>query len=244
MQIANPRLAFPKVRLVAPNDYGYILIAAEIEPKRFPILMSKKKKQIIREAKELCGALTAEKPAKQANVFTTLLRPPGEGKFLAQRRGRVHAAKYDLVVLIETQSPHEAAALLKSKPIQEFIDRIDAAYRFVTQMTNARRIGDVSHDTQGVFLFNFFFADSLEDNLGVWEYTAGWFMDQTGLNNSTLFLPASAAGSEYSVINHCRWDSLNAILPSLIFKPSFKKYVLKNFEINRVAAMPILYRLA
>jgi len=34
------------------------------------------------------------------------------------------------------------------------------------------------------------------------------------------------------------------ILPSLIFKKSFKEFVLNNFEANNVAAMPILYKLA
>lgn len=34
-----------------------------------------------------------------------------------------------------------------------------------------------------------FFADSLEQNLGVWEYTAGWFQEETGLDNSTVLVP-------------------------------------------------------
>jgi len=246
MQIANPQLRFPRVKLIEPNAYSYIIIAAEIEPKRFPIRLSKLKKRIIYEAKQICSDLQNQSKAIQANVFTTLLRPPGEGKFLQARRDRVHVAKYDFVTLIETQNPKESTAILQSKPMASFVSRLGekSAYHFITHAKNARRIGDVVHETQGVFLFNFFYADNLEDNLGIWEYTAGWFMDQTGLDNSTLFLPESETGCEYSVINHCRWDSLGKILPSLIFKPSFRKYVLKNFEINQVAAMPILYRLA
>ena len=34
------------------------------------------------------------------------------------------------------------------------------------------------------------------------------------------------------------------VLPSLVFKRTFRTYVLANFEANRVAAMPILYRMA
>jgi len=36
------------------------------------------------------------------------------------------------------------------------------------------------------------------------------------------------------------WD----ILPSLLFKKSFHSYVLDNFYANKVAAMPVLYKLA
>jgi hypothetical protein len=34
------------------------------------------------------------------------------------------------------------------------------------------------------------------------------------------------------------------ILPSLIFKKSFHTYVLDNFYSNKVAAMPVLYKIA
>jgi hypothetical protein len=59
-----------------------------------------------------------------------------------------------------------------------------------------------------------------------------------------VLLPAEPAKSQYSIINHCRWDRLRDILPSLIFKRTFRSYVLDNFAANNVAAMPTLYRLA
>ncbi|WP_439490621.1 hypothetical protein [Algoriphagus sp.] len=49
--------------------------------------------------------------------------------------------------------------------------------------------------------------------------------------------------TEYSIINHCRWDNYLDILPSLLFKKTFKKYVLDNFYVNNVGAQPILYKL-
>ena len=39
------------------------------------------------------------------------------------------------------------------------------------------------------FLFNYFYADDSEQNIKVWDYTAGWFQYQTGLDNSTVILP-------------------------------------------------------
>lgn len=109
---------------------------------------------------------------------------------------------------------------------------------------NIRRTGDVNHDKQGVFLFNFFYADNVDQNLGIWEYTAGWFEDQTGLHNSTLLRTQEDGSRLYSVINHCRWDKLSDVLPSLIFKRTFKTYVLANLEANNTAPTPILYKLA
>ena len=109
---------------------------------------------------------------------------------------------------------------------------------------NLRAIGPVDHKRQGVFLFNYFVSDSLPQNLGIWEYTAGWFADQTGLDNSSLLRPDEGQTTDYTVINHCRWDSLWNILPSLLFKKSFRSFVLKNFEANGTAPIPILYRMA
>jgi hypothetical protein len=89
----------------------------------------------------------------------------------------------------------------------------------------------------------FYLFDKKKQNLEVWNYTAGWFQKETNLDNSTLLLPTKTEASAYTVINHCRWDNLKAIIPSLLFKKTFKKYVLDNFYANRVGAMPILYKL-
>ena len=59
-----------------------------------------------------------------------------------------------------------------------------------------------------------------------------------------MLLPRNGERSEYNIMNHCRWDRLRDVMPSLIFKRSFRTYVLANFVANRVAAMPILYRMA
>lgn len=66
----------------------------------------------------------------------------------------------------------------------------------------------------------------------------------TILDNSTLFSSINSEPSMYSVINHCRWNGFINILPSLIFKKTFKTYVLENFAANNVSAIPILYKLA
>jgi hypothetical protein len=76
------------------------------------------------------------------------------------------------------------------------------------------------------------------------EYTAGWFQDQTGPDNSILVPPDSESDTDCTVINHCRWDRPRDILPHLLFNRSFRTYVLAHFAANNTAPIPILYRLA
>ena len=108
---------------------------------------------------------------------------------------------------------------------------------------NVRRMGPVDHHRRGVFLFNYFYADRADLNLAAWQDTAGWFRDQTGLDNSTVLLPDHTSEPRYRLVNHARWDRLWDVLPALLFKRSFHSYVLEHFRVNGVAAMPVLYRL-
>src|SRR6266850_1364954 len=48
----------------------------------------------------------------------------------------------------------------------------DAGHVYTVTASNARRIGAVDHARDGVFLFNYFYADSPAQNLAVWEHTA------------------------------------------------------------------------
>jgi hypothetical protein len=200
---------------------------------------------LLADLKGAAGELGARPGIVDATVFKAILVPPGRGAYLRQRPD-IHIARFDVVVLIETATGEDAERIRADAVWKkmEAAARGNARYVTVFSAGNIRRIGEVDHDRDGVFLFNFFAADNRDQNLAVWEYTAGWFQDQTGLDNSTVLLPAAGEASDYTIINHCRWDALRDIVPSLIFKPSFRRYVLANFEANRTAAIPILYRLA
>ena len=100
-------------------------------------------------------------------------------------------ARFDVAILIECESL-DAAELLRTHPAYtELVQLIFSAASLVHQITatNVRRIAPVDHSRGGVFLFNYFFADSVDQNLSVWNYTAGWFQAETGLDNSTVLLP-------------------------------------------------------
>ncbi len=244
--VVNENARFPRVKLVEPAPSGYLHLAAEAD-KRPPFLPNSRRKwELIAECKRSCRQLEADPSVVSAVVFDALLIPPGRGEFLKRRSGKVHLARFDLAVLIETTTPESARAVEASPVYAEMERAIREAATFTHRIvaTNARRIGPVDHERQGIFLFNHFFADDTAQNLAVWEYTAGWFGQETGLDTSTVLLPSEGEISDYNIVNHCRWDRLRDVLPSLVFKRSFRDYVLANFAANRVAAMPILYRMA
>jgi hypothetical protein len=245
LTIVNQQLNFPTVSLVAPSASVFVHIAAEVDARPAFLRNSGRKQRAVARCKELCNRIQSAAGIVDAVVFDAILIPPGRGEFINRRRERVHIARFDLAILIECASPGAVNALKTHPAYIEVLQVISGVASFTHSIvaTNARRIAPVDHSRNGVFLFNYFFADSVDRNLAVWDYTAGWFQAETGLDNSTVLLPVDPDRSKYSIINHCRWDSLGRVLPSLIFKKSFHSYVLDNFAANNVAAMPILYRL-
>lgn len=246
LRIVNGELRFPRVDLVEPSPSRFIHIAAEIEARPPFLPDSGAKKQVLAKAKDACTRLAREPGVKDAAAFTAVLIPPGLGEHAKQRADRLHIARFDLAVLIECDNA-ETVQRVQRHPACEAMQRAivqTASYVHAITATNPRRMGPVDHTRPGVFLFNHFAADDLAQNLAVWDYTAGWFEVETGLDNSTVLLPDDPTQSQYSIINHCRWDRLRDVLPSLLFKKTFHSYVLDNFAANNVAAIPILYRLA
>lgn len=261
ISVVGPKDQFPKVSLLEPKKCGYLLICLEVEhcilPMGFLLWESAAKKRILLQVKEFANQLKSDdstiKNVVETTVFKAMVISPGQGEFLKQRPD-VPKAMFDVVILVEFESVEAARIFRNSEECKNEIEKYekdnDVKRVMVVVGSNARRMGptgDVDHTKDGCFLFNYFFADKVEQNLKIWEYTAGWFGDQTGLDNSTLILPETdtdVKNCPHSVINHCRWDSLKNVLPSLLFKRSFKTFVLANFEANNTAPKPILYSLA
>lgn len=245
IKVVNEHLEFPKVNLVPPNTTGFFLLAMEIDKGPLFLTESRKKKVLIKSLKALLKEMKALDFVKDASLFKARILPPGRIKYL-KKEMKVNIANYDVVVLIETKDEASLSAL-KNTELYEKMNKIanaNSIKQHAAEAMNSRRMGDVNHDRQGVFLFNFFYAENVERSLGIWEYTAGWFQTVTGLDNSTLLQPLENSNKEYGIINHCRWDKMTDVMPSLIFNKTLKTYVLDNFEANQTVAMPILYKLA
>jgi hypothetical protein len=245
LTIVGPAHRFPKVTLIEPTRSGYILLALEIDhrPPFAYALESGNKRRASVLMKLLAGQLRERQDVVEATVFKALLIPPGRGEFLKQRP-QVKKAQFDLVLLVELRTSELALSLIQEDLWLRQCEELTRLARcsLCISAENTRRMGGVDHIRPGVFLFNYFYADHLEQNLAVWEYTAGWFQQETRLDNSVLLTPDPDAPIDYKIINHARWDRLIDILPDLLFKPSFESFVLANFTANNTAAMPVLYR--
>ncbi len=236
---------YDKVVLVQPREHGYVHLAAEVDQRPAWLPISSTKRALVADLKQQCREFEAHPDVLEARVFIARFIPPGKGAYL-KRLPDVHVGRFDVVVLVTTLDVKAAERFSDGEAFGRLRRRVEevATHTHSVVARNERRIGDVDHDRDGVFLFNFFAAEDLDENLAVWEYTAGWFQQETGLDNSSLMRPTRAADSDYTVINHCRWDKWRDILPALALKPTFRSYVLASFEANRTAAIPILYRLA
>jgi hypothetical protein len=236
---------FPEAKLVPPTSSGYLLSAAEVDRRPMFLPNSRRKRELLRKIKKAVEPLRADPRVVEAVVFDGVLSPARPGEILAERPN-VPVARFDLAVLVETIDVDSAEALEHEdewSALVALVDRVShRSYRLRGQ--NVRRLGAVDHRRGGIFLFNYFYADRTDLNLAAWQYTAGWFQDQTGLDNSAVLLPDETSEPRYRLVNHARWNSLRDVLPSLIFKRSFRTYVLRHFSANGVAAMPVLYRLA
>lgn len=245
LKIVTSERSYEAVPLVEPLSSYYIFLAAEIDYMYFPfpLWQSKRKKLVIQETKRLCQSLMKQEDVISAVVFNAAFIPPGRGAYL--KYADVPVARYDVTLLIEVANLQKMENTIHSGPYKEIENLWNVNSRAIYKVTarNVKRIGNVNHSKPGVFLFNYFYAENITQNLLVWEYTAGWFHKETGLDNSTVLLPLDSEQSPYAIINHCRWDQLRDILPDLIFKRSFRQFVLANFYANKVAPMPILYRM-
>ncbi|MGS2648630.1 hypothetical protein [Streptosporangium sp. LJ11] len=236
MKLINDHLAV-QARTVPPTGDGFVMLAGEVGSWRGPFASAP-----TRLAARL-KALAAGIEAREANVFRAVLRPPGEGEEVLAARG-IRPARFDVVVLIRTASVEAALELRKSAAYQELAETLRAAARRTHQIVadNAGRLGDVDHGQDHCYLFNYFYADDRETLLKVWEYTAGWFQAKTALPSSALMRPLEDEPADYGLINHASWPNWRTFLPSLIFRPTFRSFVLANFKANGIAAQPIIYR--
>ena len=228
--------AWAKATLVDPLPCGYATMHFEVDRASLPfghaLWDSEKKVRVLDQLTQFAARVKTEPGVNNAWVLKTLLTPPGRGVAYLQARPQLLTAKFDVVLLVECESPERARALRQGELWRAVLEPVskEATRSLSVSGSNARCMADVDHSRQGVFLFNYFFADDLATNLAIWEFTAGWFQAETGLDNSTLILPDedSRAGSgahagssmttQHSVINHCRWDRLSSVLPALIFK--------------------------
>jgi hypothetical protein len=252
LNIVNPDPKYSKATLVEPAKLGYIHVAAEVRPRPLPLGASvpagREKWELLGTLKQLARELERLEPVEKATVFNAVAIAPATrfSDYLRERQHEIHVARFDVVVLIETESPEAAAEVQRTRPYEDLSAALHATARHTHAIAarNAKRVGDVDKTRQGLFLFNYFVADDRAVALELWDYLAGWYQAELGLDNSTLLVPLDGESS-YVAINNARLDGgLPRFVAGQVSKKSFRTYVQANLEANRVGAMPILYRLA
>jgi hypothetical protein len=244
MDIVLPRGEGPKAPLQPPSEAGYLLLAANVERRAPFLLRGRRKRALIDVVSRQLAELSYVDTVVYADLFVARLVAPGEGDALLRRRG-IKPARFDVVVLMQTADPASALVLREHPAYQKLRTELNAAARDVFEVAarNVRRIGDVEHKRSSVFLFNYFYADDAERLVPVWEYTAGWFVENTALPDSEVIEPLPGERADFGIINHASWPHWRTFLPKLIFLQSFRRFVLGTFAANNIAAQPIMYRL-
>lgn len=245
LKIVNPNPKYRPVTLAEPPSRGYLHIAAAVEPPtgRAPRPgKSPRKEALLRRLTSLARELEDVEEVERATVYRAVLVPPPGGYARSSAR---HPARYDVAVLIETTLPETIAAAQGSGPCKEILDALHEASTDLHIMAARCRkcIADVDKSAGGLFLFNYFVADDPAVALELWDYLAGWYVAETGLDNATLLQPIG--DSDYVLVNHARLGgSLPRFAMRQFAKPSFRSYVLANMMANRTGAMPVLYHRA
>jgi hypothetical protein len=244
LTILNDQPKYRPPRLLDPAQLGYLHLGAAVEPPagRAPRPgSSHRKAALLSRLSSLARQLEALDTVVKATVYRAVVVPPPGGY---ARVKATRFARFDVVVLVETTSPEVIGEVEATEPCKLLLDALTGAATdlHVMRARNVKRIGDVDKTRDGLFLFNYFVADDAEVALRLWDHLSGWYVVETGLDNSTLLEPLGDA--DYVFVNHARWDYG---VPRFVLhqaKPSFLTYVISNMLVNRTGAMPVLYRLA
>lgn len=229
----------PVVTLTEPTTSGYVVAAAQIDRRPVRLPNSRRKQAALRELRAAAEQLLGVDGVIDVSLFEATFVPPGGHNRTASQKTR-----FDVVLLVETTGPDLVGDVRASAAwgrVQSVLER-EGDPVLMLDATNIKRMGPVPHDRGGVFLFNWFLSDDRDRTVAAWHYTAGWFERHTGLDNSTVLLP-TAADAPIAIVNHCRWDRYRDVVPALAFDRSFRRFVLKTFEVNGVVPRPVLYRL-
>jgi hypothetical protein len=249
LQLVYTDRNYPPVKLIEPTTLSYIHIAAEVQPRSLPFSLfmpqARQKSELLTELKALAHPLEQLDAVEKVTVFHASAMPRIERlPYVKRRKDSIRIPRFDIVVLIETKSVLASRDVQTTPAYRALIDTLTSKAKRMHIITarNAKRIADVDKTLPGLFLFNYFVADDVEVMLQLWDYLAGWYAVETGLDNSTLLVPLEGERSDYLAINHARWDvSLLRILWRQFSRFSFTFYVQENLEANRVGSMPVWY---
>ncbi len=225
---ADPR--YSKVHLIEPAPLGYLHLAGEVEAPHHPgpvLRRSREKHQLLGILKWQARQLAQMDMVERATVYDAIAFTPAGG-YVKDRSAPLPRARFDVVVLVETISADAASEVRSAPAYQALVEALTGQARRVHHVAarNVRRVGDVDKTRPGSFVFNYFVGDDPDLAVQLWDYLAGWYETETGLDNSTLLTPLEGEKSDYVMINHARSDqSLPLFMARLLPKKTFRSYM-------------------
>src|ERR671931_2444904 len=114
----NQSTKWPPATLREPLPYGYVHVAAAVEPPRQPGPpfpgRSPRKAALLSRLKELAAELQGLDAVERAPVSRAVLVPPAEP-------GAAHPARFDVAVLIETTTADRIAEVQAAEPYRQLL---------------------------------------------------------------------------------------------------------------------------
>jgi hypothetical protein len=240
--IVNPKYDPGIASLVTPPGYGYLLLGATVAPPSGPPLVrpdATRQSVLTRVSQEL-ERVTRLEAVVRATAYRAVLIPPARAPDF---RPDLEAPRFDVTVLVETDSPDSLADVATSASVTSMRDVLQDSASRVKEMRArcTKAIADVDKRPSGTYLFNYWAAADTATALDLFDHLATWFQANTGLRNSTVLQPLG--DDEFAFVNHARWDAgLLSVATHLFLRPSFYSFVRPNLAANHIQLYPALYR--
>src|SRR5262245_22606959 len=153
--IVNPTNKYARASLIEPTTLGYLLVAAEVQPRRAPFLPGgREKTALLAQLQELAGRIEQLDDVEKVTLFDGVAFAPANIA-VRQRFGAAGIPRFDIVALIETSSPTSARGVQATPAYAALLDAIRSRARrlYIIAARDAKRIGDVDKTRKGTFLF-------------------------------------------------------------------------------------------
>lgn len=240
LHLVPTRETYAAPRFQAPPRTGYLLVGASVAPPVGPPIVrpDERRAHVLARLRELRGALSNVPDVRRVTVYRAVLLPPPSTRI-------ARPARFDVVALVETTDATVLDSVRNGAAFGDFVGALAPAAggSCVIPAHCVRSLGEVDRTRPGLFLFNFFAAADADVALALWERLSAWYVDKTGLDNSTLLAPLEP--SDYVLVNSARWDkAVPRLAAEQFLRPSFQRFVRGNLRAHEVTAMPALYRLA
>lgn len=218
---------YPMPAFAEPEPYGFLYLGFSAEaPRRVPFHRWTRPRRVMAERLvEAARGLAELDEVMATRVYRAVLIPPLEG-----------APRHDLVLLVRTRTPDDLETVSRSSVLAGL------GGEPILSGVNVARFGTTESDDRATFLLNHFTAQPEADPVEVWRRLVGWYVQKTGVDNSTALRATSP--SRFEFVNYVRIPGhLAPFMLRQLLRPSFHRFVRGRLRANGMEALPAFHRL-